>query len=143
MRLRFFLTVSVVAVVVCLVVCLLNTRSLAINTLSTADVSLFNPDVFVVGHSGDKSPWTQTWALQQLADTAANSESKPLSSTWTEDPTVSQGTYIQKDNSARLIYPWAYESDAFDLRRDRPTDWFDDDDPREAIRPRIIPLRRH
>ena len=66
--------------------------------------------------------------LSNLPDVKSNG----LAGGWVDDSTVSQGTYTQQDNSARLIYPWAYESDAFDLRRDRPFDWFDDDDPREA-----------
>ena len=82
--------------------------------------------------------WTKPAQLQLLEDVSTGAASGQLPMKWVEDSTVSQGTYVQKDNSARLINPWAYESDAFDLRRDRPFDWFDDDDPREANRVRII-----
>eukprot|EP00281_Chroomonas_sp_CCMP1168_P014498 CAMPEP_0206219496 /NCGR_PEP_ID=MMETSP0047_2-20121206/4347_1 /ASSEMBLY_ACC=CAM_ASM_000192 /TAXON_ID=195065 /ORGANISM="Chroomonas mesostigmatica_cf, Strain CCMP1168" /LENGTH=89 /DNA_ID=CAMNT_0053642037 /DNA_START=51 /DNA_END=320 /DNA_ORIENTATION=- len=51
---------------------------------------------------------------------------------WHEDATVSEGTYVQQDNSDRLIYPWARDSppESFDPRAD-PDNLFDDDDPRE------------
>lgn len=83
------------------------------------------------------APISISGPFQILTGLPSLSNSKMLPG-WVEDATVSQGTYVQKDNSARLIYPWAYESDAFDLRRDRPFDWFDDDDPREANQPRVI-----
>jgi hypothetical protein len=84
---------------------------------------------------------SQVPTFELLTDSPA-SKVNPLTA-WVEDPTVTQGTYIQKDNSKRLIYPWAYDSDAFDLRRDRPFDWFDDDDPREANNGRrfLVPSR--
>ncbi len=75
--------------------------------------------------SGRPTPTFEAFSVSEA------SKENPLTA-WVEDSTVTQGTYVQKDNSARLIYPWAYDSDAFDLRRDRPFDWFDDDDPREA-----------
>jgi hypothetical protein len=114
---------------------LFNERNISYYWLSEGDTSLLQDSSY--WNRNENSGWFEEPAVKVGLPTlealtgSETSKENPLTA-WVEDPTVSQGTYVQKDNSARLIYPWAYDSDAFDLRRDRPFDWFDDDDPREA-----------
>lgn len=68
----------------------------------------------------------------------------PLS-TWQQDATMNGGTFVQGDESAKLIYPWARNSHAYDPREHVPSigvpsnDWItDDDQPREVVRGRSI-----
>jgi hypothetical protein len=141
--------VSVFAMVCLTFAVLFNERNQSYIWLLQGDDSLlqdsFSWNRYTETGSHGQTPSTQLMyglpTFEALTESEA-SKKNPLTA-WVEDSTVSQGTYIQKDNSKRLIYPWAYDSDAFDLRRDRPFDWFDDDDPREAnnVRRFLYPSR--